>query len=100
MIATAKEARRLSLQNASFERKVELYSAVNIKINKANNEGAREIVLTEEEHLNIGPVLVEKGYSRNPVTDNQHGIFALGGTITNSIIINVQAADGVYKYYF
>lgn len=100
MIATAKEARRLSLQNASFERKVELYSAVNIKINKANSAGEREITLTEEEHLNIGPVLTEKGYSRNPVVDTQKGVFALGGSITNSIIVNITAANGEYKYYF
>lgn len=97
-----KEARITALSNPSFEKKVELYNAIDERIKAAAAKGERKFVLSEIEHLAIGKELEEKGYKRNPVNDNDTiGPFTIridGGLYFNGGYL--QDITNTYYYYF
>lgn len=101
-----KEARITALSNPSFEKKVELYNAIDERIKAAAAKGERKFVLNEIEHLAIGKELEEKGYKRNPVNDkygNDGGVFSI--TIDNHAYISglgnsMETLSKAYNYYF
>lgn len=99
-----KEARITALSNPSFEKKVELYNAIDERIKAAAAKGERKFVLNEVEHLAIGKELEEKGYKRNPVNDNHLSAGnAFSISIDGGLYINggfLQDISNTYNYYF
>lgn len=88
---TAKEARKISLSNPSFERKTELYKAVSERIDKAAAAGEKSFEVNEEEHLALEKELTDKGYSLYPT--EQKGAFYVTIQIVNKLGTS-------RKYYF
>lgn len=95
----ANEAKKIALENPTFERKLELYQAVSERIKNAAEAGEDHFTVTDEEDAALSTELKAKGYSLFKPNPNITGV-SLGGVfdVSNNFMITI-AGKG-RKYYF